>query len=995
MTHNALRMWLVLVNFSALLEPVTARDISLGSKLREFQLKMTSGSPQCKHKVKRPSSVGAMECPWDCAYVRPDPTRLCFFACVAKEDCDNRDPLVSYANPRTMTCEACLAPGCQTCGADAHDCLECEEGLDMVPGEGCLPSARRSWKIAYSIAGVLIVIFLWYVFWLTRRENVNDVALLKAYQFRSFSKNRDPCQDHQLFRFSTDLRNTRVSGVGVMLHFEWQRAVLIWVACLAFLMIVLAYVAGGETDSLAMLPSEKGALDACAEAGKKAKRQNRAFEEYFFLVVLAVYIFSFVGAIWFAIRQRRKTEDAFEGVDTMQDFAVLAKGFPKETGDKDLESEYTEFFKKAFPDDTVIGVSIVWDTWSSDFAPKESIDRIMNGLDRAADGHETQRGIQRSKTQSVEDDPGKRSCAKSCDWKFSIIDSFFIGFNCGTESPDISGEMPVDEKKEAEEATLKSLQQLQTTGEAFVVFGNKKMCVDAVSSQDVNGNLKFRDEHDIKLRNERREPDGVLWDNFGCSPEKFYLRILGCIVGLLVGIVVWGFTFYYPYAHYVLSYSRISGMSQGSFVQGTMLGLVIVVGNQIIYLLCQVFSERAGFRYKGMLDRFYVTTYTFAIFINICLDLWTVLGLAYGYQTDSALAVAEENSVIGTKALAKHPTLQHALYVQMLAYLYPGTLLIPFLIEPLMLGVIPFYLGTWLVRSNKRVGIQGAEECLACVPYDLSRYGDILINIELCILVFFLASVEMWQIMCFLLISCLIINIWDRYRVLRVTQRTFFGTSEMDETMSMMASFPCAMLASCVVFRAYGVGQNDFLPEEATEHLNRYTVWYAMIGVGCLHIVLHLVILRFVVPRFVKAHECVEHHEGYAKCSERLPCNWFNANPVQCLRSKYIKNDSPICVPYQIGREYLLQKNAAIGCHYYSPTFCPEEGSMDDMKELYADAKQGVYSRAAAVKSGVTSVAHKIKDEAAYLKKRVAGGGKEPEDAEMTAGDGKQKTENA
>ena len=45
--------------------------------------------------------------------------------------------------------------------------------------------------------------------------------------------------------------------------------------------------------------------------------------------------------------------------------------------------------------------------------------------------------------------------------------------------------------------------------------------------------------------------------------------------------------------------------------------------------------------------------------------------------------LASSSGVLGTKALSRHPSLQNALYVQLLAYLFPGTLLIPFMLEPL------------------------------------------------------------------------------------------------------------------------------------------------------------------------------------------------------------------------------------------------------------------------------------------------------------------------
>ena len=44
----------------------------------------------------------------------------------------------------------------------------------------------------------------------------------------------------------------------------------------------------------------------------------------------------------------------------MRDFALLAEGFPKDSGETRLEEEYTAYFKEVFGKDDVVGVSICW-----------------------------------------------------------------------------------------------------------------------------------------------------------------------------------------------------------------------------------------------------------------------------------------------------------------------------------------------------------------------------------------------------------------------------------------------------------------------------------------------------------------------------------------------------------------------------------------------------------------------------------------------------------
>merc|ERR1719408_46595 len=125
--------------------------------------------------------------------------------------------------------------------------------------------------------------------------------------------------------------------------------------------------------------------------------------------------------------------------------------------------------------------------------------------------------------------------------------------------------------------------------------------------------------------------------------------------------------------------------------------------------------------------------------------------------------------------------MQKALYEQLLVYIFPGCTLLPFLLEPFATTFGPYWIGRALVRSRREVTIQDAEECLQNPPYDLSRYGDILVNMMLCCgsLVFTYGS--LWQLFVYLIISLVVIYVWDQVRVLRFTQKPMFSTPAMDD----------------------------------------------------------------------------------------------------------------------------------------------------------------------------------------------------------------------
>jgi len=389
-------------------------------------------------------------------------------------------------------------------------------------------------------------------------------------------------------------------------------------------------------------------------------------------------------------------------------------------------------------------------------------------------------------------------------------------------------------------------------------------------------------------------------------------------------------------------------MSQGSAVQGLLLGIVIALGNQIIYFLCQFLFQNIGYKWKGTRDRAYVISYTLAIFFNTCLDLWMVLHLAYGYQSDQALKLASSSGVLGTKALSRHPSLQNALYVQLLAYLFPGTLLIPFMLEPLFTYLMPYFLGLWLIRSRADVHEQDAEDCLVGAPFDLTRYGDIVINVSLVILVFFLASVEMWRIFLYLTLSCLFIYVWDQYRLLRVVQRSYYGSGIQNRAALDMLCFPCGLLAACVVYRIYALENNHFvdrLPDAVQPNMSRVTVWYFMGFVFVIHCVLHLWAVNALPKRLLKEKKSEEGKgRPYKKAASLDPCNWFNANPIHCLRTKYIfeRDGDHWCRPYRLGREYLLTEEPVLAQYYVQPEFANDDevvqGALDGLKRVGAGA---------------------------------------------------------
>lgn len=255
------------------------------------------------------------------------------------------------------------------------------------------------------------------------------------------------------------------------------------------------------------------------------------------------------------------------------------------------------------------------------------------------------------------------------------------------------------------------------------------------------------------------------------------------------------------------------------------------------------------------------------------------------------------------------------------------------------------------------------------LPFDLNRYGDILVNVMLVILCFFLTSVNLWWIFFWFLISMLFIYAWDDYRFLRQCSETHFNTQRMEITGQYLTAFPCALLAAAVVFKLYG---GQALEEEAWEdykYLLKHTVWVTALAAFWIHLLLHCLFLRYAVPLLVPhISEREDNDTPYETAASVIACSWFNANAVHCLRSRYVYNHSPPFVHYEVGKYYLQRRNPAIKAYYEAEDYEKEASFLQDMKALEAHSAASVKSGAMAAKKGVKRAGHYVWDHARRIR---------------------------
>merc|ERR1719253_2044331 len=529
-----------------------------------------------------------------------------------------------------------------------------------------------------------------------------------------------------------------------------------------------------------------------------------------------------------------------------------------------------------------------------------------------------------------------KSAVKGVSWKADLVRR--LQFLREVDNVFLSGDVEDDTVLPPEDMGPREiralLETLLSSGKAYIIFESES---DRDSAMVHLESLALEnDGKPIKFQNEDIEPDTVMWQNSGTKDRDIFKAIvIGCVV-MVFGVALLDILFYFPSIAYFLSVSEVAGMSDGG-VQGMLLGMLVCICNQCIYLMIGTVADTCGFNDSDAHQQFYVVGYTAAVFINTIIDLFVVMLLAQGYSMDQAIHNTNNDgsSAMSTRAISESPGMQKAVYDQYWAYIFPSCLLIPFLLEPIAAEFI-YKLKVKIVGSHPEVTAQEAELQLQCPPFDLARYGDILVNLMLCMGVLAFTYRDIHQLFGCLFLSLGWLYILDTFRFLRTTMKGKFVSSKLDVTAQWLCSVPCGILAGCIAFRLCGSSRKEDLmkdlPKEvrmgvdlAGSALHRDTIVVVIFMAIIAHILIHCAILKYYVPGWSEVHEDHDQERTYADEAEHLACNWFTANPVYCLRSKYYYNHSPPCIKWAPGKEFLLEPNPSIGLHYDPATHKVEE----------------------------------------------------------------------
>lgn len=295
----------------------------------------------------------------------------------------------------------------------------------------------------------------------------------------------------------------------------------------------------------------------------------------------------------------------------------------------------------------------------------------------------------------------------------------------------------------------------------------------------------------------------------------------------------------------------------------------------------------------------------FVLFIGMAFDVFALVLVSYEQQR----MTIDEHAFTGDIAHSHHVLLD-TLSASTQSYLFfPGPLA--------MLLCIPifFVLGSLIVRS-RAIRRRDAERFLEPGKFDLSnRYAEVLANM-LFVLLFWAFPSEYSGWMMFLFMGYIVMTIiFDRIIMLRYSAEASHDTCRSSIVYAYMLAMPGAFLAGLVVW--WACKQWNWI----------WRVAFSIV-VAIVYVVLHFASVWYLIyrseknrQRLGKANTTPYREMESTLRSSGYASNYFNTNPVFCLRSWILppeesgwdrirlwhggEEKQPLCVPYVLGKNYL------------------------------------------------------------------------------------------
>jgi len=838
-------------------------------------------------------------CPPECPYAVSLTAKKCSKVCVSEGRCSDFDPVLHFGDPLTMECVPNCGreiehrvPGCERCSS-VGVCEKCASGWGFMPGyvlskDGtqCHNSFHSFVISMYSVAGVAVCVVLYYIVMLLTRNqhDTNHRVLEKALIHRQRCKPTDPSTGEPLSLWGVSVFFDDLCGQGVMQYFTWAA----WLMLISLALTLGAYMSYQDSkylDNLEALVDDMSCTSSSfLEAANEMIETQDMLPKHLFMQTgldphdpLAKYfdidwrMFKFLFPTYLVVTALSLTlawwqvwyAQKWESNHTgLRHFAVLVRGLHHEsTSPAEVLDHIIKHSEQ--PTTDFIGVSIAYDV-----------------MDVAED------------LEVLVDDWGKTEPVPKDDLKWYFLpfaDRLFVDCEA-RESPD----------------ARELLQDLKGSGAAIVVM----QTVEAAHKLIEKGRLPpLKEDHDEHLTTAtvRDEPPAVIWTSF--TKRNVVCEVIKATFLFIAIIFLW-LMLYLPYAMDYIFYASIPGEHPG-FWEDFILGLLIAVGNAIVGNVVELCVSWVGIRDKGTRDVIVLYVGFFAVFLNTVLDLLLVMEVAKGTSLDGAF----EGHRVGYDA---------ALVEGVVAIIIPGYLILPYVVAPIFLYALPYYVSTFIVKS-RRVGIREAERSLEAAPFDVVpwRYIDFVNNTMVCLVMLCFTTPQSWVVFATLVFSFLLIILIDRYLLLRGCSEMMYTSNKLVKNFARLFVLPTATL--CAISCWWGV-KAGYLPD------------WAPFAAFFIHAVIYLVLLEVFSPVELtmksrmaqkiaeRVHmdqllEAEKLHNNYDEVVNNLESDghfysYWNTNAAQCLRHRYLKEDVPGADPYHLapyshGKEVLRMRRSS------------------------------------------------------------------------------------
>lgn len=891
-----------------LLQTSYASVESFMAKGSQFPLSAVTNSSQqwksdleCGVTYKADSTSSKAEhCPLDCPYWaqnRKD-TEVCTFLCVKAHDCKEWNPNKPMADTikESRTCRGPRVQFCTTMAVDGTDtCAACQSGFAFNPLDG--QCYFDYWNTLITGVCILLVIVLliaaWVIDW-CRRETVNQEELELAEKYCNRTRLLMPktAEGHRVpYPLETNMCKEDIAGLGMLLHFRFQAACIIWPIFIAFFWWCFAIF----HEELFFIGTKKFGTprhNCILVAWGYETQHGLMWTKVSFLAIS--YVFSFIFFLAFSITQYRTYQVYNHREKTMMKFALELTGLPDLPGSKDVEGE----LKKAVEDATkqkVIGVSIAW-------RYNEEADQINQAIQ---DDLVARQFTLTPRAQRTLEDP----TANFPDYRKKLYKTETSIFGPGDD-------VEYDDIKQ-------NLEKMVTSETAFVVFdtteGAKKAWKDTPTFEFQSQGFE---KTTLTLHKCMVEPSTVYWQNFyDTSTRRMVISSFkGMMKYYVPALAIWFFIFYVPYAASLYYFNYENGAELPGYY-GLVFTMIVVAGNATMYQVCQMCADEIGFKYSDTNSCAYMLMYLAACMINVFLDMAvtyaTAMKVMTGLDFRTYHGTRLEDIPYFTEQFETY-AMQRSLGENTKAYAWPSTFLVPFLIEPFITVVMPYRLGRLIIRTHTEVKGVCAEQWIFPIPFDTGRYADILLNIFLGILIFYFPGGYNITLFVGMFISHIWIYLFDHWRVLRAIPTVRINTFAIDWWSQVMLIGCCAIIMSSLVFKANCADLTAIGFAEPPYCMKDYKLLAVTTIAGVLSFVVHLVLLYKFVP-WIAGKGTYDHEnpgEKFSECASAEPYSWFTTNPVHCLRSKYIHEHKPYCRFCTPGKEHLLEVNEKIGLFF-------------------------------------------------------------------------------